>query len=444
MTKRDVDLFVIGGGSGGVRAARIAAQHGARVAIAESDRWGGTCVIRGCIPKKLFVYASEYAHAFEDAASYGWTAGEPRFDWKTLLANKDAEIARLSGLYAANLERHGVETIAGHAALADAHTIAVGDRRISAEHILVASGGYPWLPPEGEGVAITSDDAFHLDELPGRMLVVGGGYIAVELAHIFAGFGVEVSLVHRRSLVLRGFDEDVRAVVTANLTRAGIATYLETVVESMSRGESGITAQLATGESLEVDQVLCAVGRRARTRGLGLEAVGVELEANGAIVVDDHSQTRVPHIYAVGDCTDRLNLTPVAIRDGHAVADSLFGGAQRAIDHHLVPTAVFCQPELGTVGMTEDEARDHAIDVEVFRAEFRPLKLTLTPRDEKVFMKLIVDRASDRVVGAHMVGHGAAEIVQTLAIAIKMGATRADFRRTTALHPTTAEEWVLL
>ena len=445
MSNRDVDLFVIGGGSGGVRAARIAAQHGARVAIAEDDRWGGTCVIRGCIPKKLFVYASQFSHDFEDAASYGWTVEGARFDWATLVANKDAEISRLSGLYVANLQRHGAETIAGRARLVDAHTVEVGDRRITAEHILIATGGTPWLPPlSGRELAISSDQAFGLERFPRRLLVVGGGYIAVELAHVFAGLGSEVTLVHRRDKVLRGFDDDMRVAVTANLEKAGIATRLGTTVERLERRDGGIAAEFGSGEIIEVDEVLCAVGRRPNTAGLGLAEVGIELEPNGAIIVDDHSQTSVEHIYAVGDCTDRLNLTPVAIRDGHAVADSLFGDRPRGVDHHLVPTAVFCQPELATIGMTEDEAADHAISTEVFRAEFRPLKITLTPRDEKVVMKLVVDRESDRIVGAHMVGHGAAEIIQALAIAIKMGATRADFHRTTALHPTTAEEWVLL
>ena len=445
MAEHQFDLFVVGGGSGGVRAARIAALHGARVALAEYDRMGGTCVIRGCIPKKLMVYAAEYAGDFVDARAYGWKLERPTFDWPTLTANVRAEVERLSQLYTTNLADRGVELIRGRATLTAPDTVRIGEREVKAAHILIATGGHPWIPPvPGGELALSSDAVFDLPEQPRRLAVLGGGYVGLEFAHIFAGLGSEVSLIHHSSLVLRGFDEDVRRQVTTNLGIAGIRCRLEVTIDAIRRTPDGLSIELSDGDALEVDQVLYATGRRPNTAGLGLEALGVELDQWGSILVDDRSRTTVEHIYAVGDCTNRLNLTPVAIRDGHAVADNLFGGEDRRVDHHQVPTAVFSQPPAAAVGMTEEDARAAGVEVEVHKTEFRPLRYTLSGRGERVMMKLVIDRGTDRVLGAHMIGRDAAEIIQIVAVAIKMGATRADLRRTTALHPTTAEELVLL
>jgi glutathione reductase (NADPH) len=445
MADHQVDLFVVGGGSGGVRAARIAALHGARVALAEYDRMGGTCVIRGCIPKKLMVYAAEYAGDFADARAYGWRLEPPTFDWPTLTANVKAEVERLSQLYATNLADRGVEMIRGRATLTGPHTVRIGEREVKAAHILIATGGHPWIPPvPGGELALSSDAVFDLAEQPRRLAVLGGGYVGLEFAHIFAGLGSEVSLIHHGSLVLRGFDEDLRRQVTTNLGIARIHCRLEVTIDAIRRTPDGLCIELSNGDALEVDQVLYATGRRPNTAGLGLEALGIELDPWGSILVDDRSRTTVEHIYAVGDCTNRLNLTPVAIRDGHAVADNLFGGEDRRVDHHQVPTAVFSQPPAAAVGMTEEDAWASGVDVEVHKTEFRPLRYSLCGRGERVMMKLVIDRGTDRVLGAHMIGRDAAEIIQIVAVAIKMGATRTDLRRTTALHPTTAEELVLL
>ena len=434
----DVDLFVIGGGSGGVRAARIAAEHGARVAIAEEDRWGGTCVVRGCVPKKLMVYASEVERALADARGQGWTIGPASFDWPTFLVAKDREIARLSGAYADRLGKAGVRIIDGRAVLLGDHRVRVIRRYeavagahpdgevISAAHILIATGGRPRVPAVGEW--ITSDEAFRLERLPARIGIVGAGYIGVEFAHIFAGFGVEVTLI-RRSQVLRGFDADLRAEVEAGLVARGITLVSEV-------GEFGTPAPGVVS--------MAAIGREPATTGLGLDASGVQVDAAGAIPVDEWSCTNVDHIYAVGDVTGRVALTPVAIREGHAVADTLFGGRPTPIRHHLIPTAVFAQPAAAAVGHTEEGARELGHDVVVFRAKFRPMRYALSGRDERVMIKLIVDQADDKVLGLHMVGVDAPEIVQAAAIAITMGATKADLDRTFALHPTTAEELVLL
>ncbi len=441
----DVDLFVIGGGSGGVRAARVAASHGARVAIAEQDRWGGTCVVRGCIPKKLFVYASELGHDIDDAASYGWQIEGRRFDWPTLLANKDREIERLSGVYVGMLSRLGVEVIAQRAVVVDPHTIEVAGRRVTSRIILVATGSKPWLPRvPGIEHAITSDGAFHLPALPGRIAIIGGGYIAVEFAGIFSGLGCDVALVHRWPMVLSGFDRDVRAAVCAGLTALGVELHLETTVSEIAAHRDGsLRLRLSSGAALDVDAILCATGRVPNTAGMGLAEAGVALSPEGAVIVDVHSRSSVDSIYAVGDVTDRINLTPVAIHEGHAFADSVFGRKPRPVDHHLVASAVFSQPPVAAVGLTEDEARKLG-PIDVYTSTFRPLRHTLTGREQRVMMKLVVDEATQRVVGAHIVGRDAPEIMQTLAVAVKMGATKADLDATMAIHPTTAEEFVLM
>src|SRR5882724_10934595 len=383
MSRFDVDLFVIGGGSGGVRAARVAAEHGARVAVAEADRWGGTCVIRGCVPKKLLVYASEISRTLSDARGQGWTIPEARHDWATLIAAKDKEIARLSGAYADRLRKAGAEVIHGRARLTDRHAIEVGGRTITASHILVATGGRPRRP---SSEWITSDDAFHLPALPGRIAIMGGGYIAVEFAHIFAGLGAKVTLIHRDTQVLRGFDPDLRKAVTDNLGAHGIDFICCT--ELVRRGNHVI----AGGRELEVDVAMAAIGRDPVTAELGLVEAGVQLDAHGAITVDEWSRTSVAHIYAVGDVTGRVALTPVAIREGHAVADTLFGNRPTPIYHHLIPTAVFAQPAAAAVGLTEPAARAAGHDAVVFRARFRPMRYALSGRDEQILIKVLVDR----------------------------------------------------
>jgi glutathione reductase (NADPH) len=435
MSRFDVDLFVIGGGSGGVRAARVAAEHGARVAIAEADRWGGTCVIRGCVPKKLLVYASEISRTLADARGQGWTIPEAHHDWAALIAAKDKEIARLSSAYAERLHKAGADVIAGRAWLTDDHTIEVAGRTITAAHILIASGGRARRP---SSEWITSDEVFHLPSLPRRIAILGGGYIAVEFAHIFAGLGSQVTLIHRDPLVLRGFDPDVRKAVTDNLAPHGIDFVC--CKELVRRGNHVI----AGGREIEVDVAMAAIGRDAASAELGLGSAGVALDARGAITVDEWSRTSVAHIYAVGDVTGRVALTPVAIREGHAVADTLFGNRPTPIHHHLIPTAVFAQPAAAAIGISEPAAQAAGHDVVVFRARFRPMRYALSGRDEQILIKVIVDRMTDRVLGVHMVGVDAPEIIQTIAIAVTMGATKADLDRTFALHPTTAEELVLL
>ncbi len=435
MARFDVDLFVIGGGSGGVRAARVAAEHGARVAVAEADRWGGTCVIRGCVPKKLLVYASEISRTLDDARGQGWSIPEATHDWAALIAAKDKEISRLSDAYAGRLSKAGAEVIEGRATFLDPHTIEVAGRTITAANILVATGGRARRPSSDW---ITSDEAFHLPKLPRRIAIMGGGYIAIEFAHIFAGFGAHVTLIHRDPLVLRGFDPDIRQAVTDNLSAHGIDFVC--CAELVRRGNHVI----AGGREIEIDLAMAAIGRDPATVELGLDSAGVGIDARGAIVVDEWSRTSVPHIYAVGDVTGRVALTPVAIREGHAVADTLFGNRPTPIVHHLIPTAVFSQPAAAAVGLTEPAARANGHDVVVFRAKFRPMRYALSGRNEQILIKVIVDRSTDRVLGVHMVGVDSPEIIQTIAIAVTMGATKADLDRTFALHPTTAEELVLL
>src|SRR5215510_3020466 len=447
MTTYDFDLFVIGAGSGGVRAARVAASHGAKVAIAEEYRFGGTCVIRGCVPKKLLVYASRFRDEFEDAVGFGWSKTSARFDWPTLIANKDAEIARLEGIYRSLLEKSGVHAVVGRAELTDAHSLIVqpGNRKLTARVILIATGGRPFLMDvPGAGHGITSNEAFHLDRLPASMLVVGGGYIAVEFASIFQAFGVATTLLYRGPKILRGFDEDLRDALTTELTKRGIDVVCGAEIASIDKGWSGLKATLKDGRILEAAQIMFATGRKPNTADLGLESVGVRLGAKGEIAVDAQSRSSVPNIYAVGDVTDRVNLTPVAIREGQAFADTQFGNKPTEVDHTLVPTAVFSTPELGTVGLPEHIARELIPKLDVYKAHFKPLKHTLSGRDERMLMKLLVDAASDRVVGCHVLGPDAAEIVQVAAIALRLKATKADFDATMALHPTVAEELVTM
>jgi len=442
----DFDLFTIGAGSGGVRASRMAAGHGARVAVAEERDLGGTCVNVGCIPKKLFVYASHFADDFEDAVGFGWTVGARHFEWDRLLANKDREIARLNGVYARLLDEAGVTRVEGRARLVDTHTIEVAGRRHTAEHVLVATGGWPALPADVPGIehAVTSNEMFHVPTLPERVVIVGGGYIAVEFAGILHGLGVAVTQLYRGPLFLRGFDEDVRQTLAAEMRKRGVDLRFDARVARIERRGSVRVVVLEDGSELEADVVLYATGRRPLTADLGLHEAGVETNRKGAIVVDEYSRTSVPNIWAIGDVTDRIQLTPVAIHEAMALAKTLFGGTPTAPDHQDVASAVFSQPPLAMVGLTEAQARERHGEVLVFRSTFRALKHTLTGRDEQTMMKLVVDRASDRVVGAHMVGPDAGEIIQGVAIAVKMKATKADFDATIGIHPTAAEEFVTL
>ncbi|MGB0498544.1 MAG: glutathione-disulfide reductase [Rubricella sp.] len=441
----DYDLFVIGGGSGGVRAARVAAQAGAKVALAEEYRYGGTCVIRGCVPKKLMVYASHFSEMFEDAAGYGWSVGEPTFDWPTLIRGKDKEIARLEGIYERNLQLAGVTTYRARAELTDPHGVRLSTgEAISARTILIATGGRPWVPDiPGIEHAITSNEIFHLEEQPGRILIVGGGYIACEFAGIMAGLGSEVCLAYRGAQILRGFDDDIRSHVSQEMAKKGIDLCLGMQPRGIVKTDEGLVVDLNQGESGVFDAVMYATGRVPNTEGIGLVEAGVELGVNGAVMVDRFSQSSVPSIYAIGDVTDRVQLTPVAIREGMAFVETVFKGNPTPVDHALIPTAVFTQPEIGTVGLTEAEACAER-PIKVYRASFRAMMHVLPDRDERMLMKLIVDGETDTVLGCHIVGHAAGEMIQLAAIAIKMGATKADFDRTVAVHPTAAEELVTM
>ncbi|MFN4274776.1 MAG: glutathione-disulfide reductase [Ferrovibrio sp.] len=445
MSQYDFDLFVIGGGSGGVRAGRIAAGHGARVAVAEEYRYGGTCVIRGCVPKKLLVYGSEFSHAFEDAAGFGWSVGESRFDWPAMIAAKDKEIGRLEKIYRGLFENAGAKTFDGRATLKDAHTVLINDKPVTAGTILIATGGHPVKPAiPGAELMITSNEAFHLKEMPKRIIVIGGGYIACEFAGIFNGFGAKVTQLYRGEQILRGFDHDIRNHLAGELVKSGIDLKLKTDVTKIEKVAGGLLAHLTDGSTMEVDAVMAATGRKPNTDGLGLDAVGVKTDADGAVVVDAYSRSSVENIYAVGDVTNRINLTPVAIREGHAFADTVFGNKPRKADHNDVPAAVFSQPSVGTVGLSEEDARKTYGEVDVYRTTFRPMRATVSGREERILMKLVVDAKSDRVVGAHMVGPEAGEIIQGIAIAIKAKATKTDFDATVGIHPTAAEEFVTL
>jgi glutathione reductase (NADPH) len=447
MADHDVDLFVIGGGSGGVRAARIAAEYGARVMVAEEYRLGGTCVIRGCVPKKLLVYASRFHGEFEDAAGYGWTVPQASFDWPTLIANKDKEIARLEAAYGATLNKAGVKVVKSRAVIADPHSLQLANgERVRAGHILVCTGGTPSFgnPIPGLEHAISSNEAFHLKELPRRIVIQGGGYIAVEFAGIFAGLGSQVTLIYRGPAILRGFDDDVRQHLRVELEQRGIRVVCERTITAIEKAGAHYSVHVSDGNHVPADQVMFATGRVPNVAKLGLEQAGVTLAKNGGIAVDDYSRTSVSNIYAVGDVTNRINLTPVAIREGHAFADSVFGNKPTKVDHSCVPTAVFSEPEVGAVGLTEAEARARLPRTDIYKASFRPMKATLSGRATSVLMKLVVDGLTDRVVGCHVVGEGAAEMAQLAAVAVKMGATKADFDATVALHPTAAEELVTM
>jgi glutathione reductase (NADPH) len=448
MADTNVDLFVIGGGSGGVRAARIAAGYGARVMIAEEYRMGGTCVIRGCVPKKLMMFASHVHEEIRDAAGFGWTIPQATFDWATLIANKDKEIARLESIYTSNVEKSGAQVVKARAVFEDPHVLRLSTGgTVHAKYILIATGGTPNHGAAIPGIehVISSDDVFHLPKQPKRIVIQGGGYIALEFASIFTGLGSDVTVIYRGDNVLRGFDEDVRTHVRGEMEKAGITIITGCTVEKVERHGDVVTTHLSSGASIAADEVMFAIGRHPSINGLGLEKAGVALNPmNGGIAINDYSQTNVPHIYAVGDVTHRLNLTPVAIREGHAFADTVFGGRPVKVDRSDIPTAVFSQPQVGTVGLTEAEARAQFTHVDIYKTDFRPIKATMSGNPGRVLMKLVVDGTTDRVLGCHIVGPDAAELTQTVAIAVKLKATKADFDATMPLHPTSAEELVTM
>jgi glutathione reductase (NADPH) len=445
ISRFDYDLFVIGAGSGGVRGSRIASSFGARVGICEESRVGGTCVIRGCVPKKMLVYASHFSEEFEDAAGFGWQLGERKFDWRTLIANKDREIDRLNSVYKQILSDNKVDLFESRGTLEDPHTIKLEGRTLTAEKILIATGGRPRRPEiPGCELSITSDEAFHLRELPKRVLITGGGYIAVEFAGIFNGMGASVTQMYRGPLILRGFDEDVRQTLEREMVNRGVDIRYQSVIASISRTQTGLLAVFSDGQQQEFDLILNAIGRVPHTRGLGLESAGVALADDGSVIVDEYSCSSVEHIHAVGDVTNRINLTPVALMEGECFARSVFGDQQSPVDHRWVASAVFSQPPVGTIGLSEADAREKYANIEVFRSSFTPLKHTITGRVEKSMLKLIVDAESRRVIGLHMVGSDAAEVVQGFAVAIKMGATKEQFDATIGIHPTAAEEFVTM
>lgn len=448
MSSLDFDLLTIGAGSGGVRATRMAAVHGARAAVVEEYRVGGTCVIRGCVPKKIMVYASRYSEDFEDAAGFGWTVGHRHFDWATLIANKDREIARLEGLYKKNLAVAGATLFEDRAEVLDQHTVQLvkSGKRVTAKTLLIATGGHPFVPPEIQGreLAITSNEAFHLKSQPKSVVVVGGGYIAIEFAGIFNGLGTKTHLVHHGEEVLRGFDREIRERMRHEMQKRGIDVHLKSSVVSI-RAESGRKrVRLSDHSEMVVDEVMFAVGRRPNVQGLGLETCGVQMDTAGAVRVDSHSKSSVDNIYAIGDVTNRVNLTPIAIREGAAFAETVFNNAPTAVDHADIPTAVFGTPEIGVVGLTEEAARVLCSSVDIYKSAFRPMRATMSGRDTLIFMKLVVDGESQRVLGCHVIGEAAAEMIQCVAIAVKMKATKQDFDATVALHPSAAEELVLL
>jgi len=452
MSSYDYDLFVIGAGSGGVRAARVAASMGAKVGIAEEYRVGGTCVIRGCVPKKLLVYASKFHGLIADAKGFGWTIPEPSFDWQKLIASKDREIDRLNAIYLRNIQRSGVEVFDTRAVLDDPHTIRLKneDRTVTAKNILIATGAKPFIPEIGGAEhVITSNEALHLEELPKSIAIVGGGYIALEFATIFAGLGVNVSLLYRGPQILRGFDDEVRDFLAEQMVKRGVDIRCNTEVISVTLDKvgddkSGYVLDFKDGDSLHKQKVMYATGRVPNTLGLGLKKAGIELGWNGYVVVDEYSRTSVEHIFAVGDVTHRVNLTPVAIAEAMAFCETLFNNNPTPVDHEFIATAVFSEPEVGTIGMSEEEAREKCRTVDIYKSRFRPMFHTLSGRDEQTLMKLVVDGESNKVVGCHIVGPDAAEMVQIAAIPLRMGATKADFDATMALHPCAAEELVTM
>jgi glutathione reductase (NADPH) len=443
----DFDLFVIGAGSGGVRAARIAAKHGAKVAVAEEYRVGGTCVIRGCVPKKLLVYASKFAEEFEDAIGFGWTSEKVSFDWPTLIENKDKEIDRLNKAYIRNLEGAGAELILERAEVLDRNTVQLASsKKVTAKYILIATGATPFVPRHlpGHELAITSNEAFQLDKLPRRICIVGGGYIAVEFAGIFHGLGVETVLIYRGEKILRGFDEDLRDHLTAEMQKKGIEIRTRADIGKIEKSGEGVRVTLEDGAAFGAGQIMFATGRIPNVARLGLENAGVHVTPHYAVKVDEYSRTTADNIYAVGDVTNRVNLTPVAIREGHAFADTVFGGKDIKVDHTLIPTAVFSQPEIGTVGLTEAQARAAHAKIDIYKSSFRPMKHTLSGRDERMMMKLVVDGETDRVLGCHICGPDAGEMAQLLGISLRLGAKKSDFDATMAVHPTASEELVTM
>jgi glutathione reductase (NADPH) len=442
---RDYDLFVIGAGSGGVRAARVAAGFGARVAVAEDRYMGGTCVNVGCVPKKLYVYASEFGKSFKDSQNFGWNGDAPHFDWATLRDNKKAEISRLNTIYENLLAGVKANVIKGHARIVDAHTVAVGEQHFSAKKILIATGGWPHIPQfPGSEFAISSNEVFDLAQFPKRLAIVGGGYIAVEFAGIFNGLGAQVTQLYRGPLFLRGFDADIRTHAAKEIAKTGVDLRFGVNVQSITSGQGGLQVLLTDGAIIEVDAVLYATGRKANLEGLGLESVNVKINDDGNIEVDDKYCTSEPSIFALGDVTGGIELTPVALAEGMSFARRQFGGQHDTVDYEFMPTAVFCQPNIGTVGYTEDAARTRFGKLRVFKSVFTPMKNTISGRDQQTFMKLIVDSASDRVVGVHMIGADAGEIMQGIAIALRAGATKAIFDTTIGIHPTAAEEFVTM
>ncbi len=446
MNSYDYDLFVIGAGSGGVRASRMAAAMGVRVAVAEDLHIGGTCVNVGCVPKKLFVYASQFAEEFKQATGYGWRLGDAEFDWPTLRDNKNAEIQRLNGIYLKLLANSGCELIGGRASIKDPHTVTVSGRDFSAERILVATGGWPFIPDIlGREHAISSNEVFYLEQFPKRVIVVGGGYIAVEFAGIFAGLGAQTKQVYRGDLFLRGFDQEVRHFAAEEVAKKGVSLVFNsdiTAIEKRSNGSLKVT--FSDGHSEETDCVLYATGRTPKVQGLGLDNTLIKQQDNGAIIVNEQFQTDEPSIYAIGDVIDRVQLTPVALAEGMQLVHQLYGEEDSQVDYDLIPTAVFSQPNIATVGLTEEQARAEYTEVEVYKSNFRAMKQTLSGGEERTFMKLLVDKASDRVVGVHMVGPDAGEIIQGIAIALKAGATKQIFDATIGIHPTAAEEFVTM
>ena len=445
MAGYDYDLFVIGAGSAGVRASRIAAGLGARVGVAEERYLGGTCVNVGCIPKKLFVYASHFEEEFADAERFGWDVSRPTFEWARLRDNKTAEIQRLNAIYEGLLDNAGVDIHSAHARVVDVHELEVDGKRISADKILVATGSWPEMPDiQGIEHAISSNEAFYLPEFPRRVAIIGGGYIAVEFAGIFSGLGAQTTLLYRGPLFLRGFDGGIREFVAGEIRNKGVDLRFDITVSRIEKTDAGYRLELSDGTECETDLVLCATGRSPNVDALGIADVGVDLKDNGGVIVDDFYQTSVPNIFAIGDVIDGFQLTPVAIHEGMRVSKNLFGGEHAKLDYDAIPTAIFCQPNIGTVGPTEEEARERYPNLRVYESTFRPLKHTVTLREERALMKLLVDEDSDRVVGAHMAGADAGEIIQGLAVAIKAGATKAVFDTTIGIHPTAAEEFVTM
>lgn len=446
MAEYDFDLFVIGAGSGGVRAGRMAAAMGVRVGMAEDRYMGGTCVNVGCVPKKLFVYGSHFAEDFENAAGFGWSVGERSFDWPTLRDNKTKEIERLNGIYRNMLGNAGVNLIDGRARITGPHSVDVAGKAYSAERILIATGGWPYVPefPGSEHV-ISSNEVFYLDEFPKRAIVVGGGYIAVEFAGIFAGLGAQTSLIYRGDMFLRGFDQEVREFTAEEVAKKGVDLRFNNNIEKIEKQPDGsFVASLTDGSTLQADVIMYATGRVPNVMDLGLETISIEQQSNGAIVVNDDFQTAEPSVYAIGDVIDRVQLTPVALAEGMALVRNLYGGQNQKVDYDLIATAVFCQPNIGTVGLSEEKSRELYANVDVYKSTFRAMKHTLSGSDEKTFMKMLVDRDSDKVLGVHMVGPDAGEIIQGIAVALKAGATKAVFDSTIGIHPTAAEEFVTM